>query len=343
MATADSSAMTLDKYAMQSEDPGVKKITFSLYQTVNVAKDIPLKTMPDLHVNGVRYTDNLPSVTWGRLNETPTVVSGKPRSYQAEVALIRNQFQFDTRFLKQKNHIVDPVKIEFDAWMQNLQYELNDTFINNDPANSTSGDANAWVGIRTRLDNYSTYGHDSNCLVNGGGADITTSMTATTAQNFLEKFKEAIYSIDPTGEGEGVVAYMNDTVIRRFERAVSIAGAGAGWDTSRDAFGRKIETFRGVKLRNIGHNSTTRSASTLIIKNTETAAGADGASTFTSIYFVKYGEGSFSGWQTNPLAPKRLGLSTENGVFENVVIDWGIGLWVPSVFSVARLYNIKMS
>ena len=343
MSTADTSAMTLDKFAMQSEDPGVKKLTFSLYKTTNILKDLPLKTNPRLYMNGLRYTDNLPSVTWGRLNETGTVVSGKPRSYQAEVALIRNQFQFDRRFLNQPDAIQDFPSMEFNAWLESLTYTLNSTFINNDPANSSTGDANAWVGLRARLDNYATYGHDSNCLVNGGGADLSTGMTATTAQNFLEKFEEAIHAIDPTGEGEGIVAYMNDTMIRRIKRAISIAGAGAGWDTGKDAFDRKFESFRGVKIRNIGHNSPTRSSSTLVIKNTETAAGLDGSSTFSSIYFVKYGEDSFSGWQTNPLAPKNLGPSSENGIFVNVVVDWGVGLWVPSTLSVARLYNIKMS
>lgn len=343
MATADSSAMTLDKYAIQSEDPAVKKITFSLYKTVSVLKHIPLVTDPSIYQNGVRYTDNLPTVSWGRINETPVVTSGKPRPYQAEIAIIRNAFQYDRRIIAQKNHIVDPMKVDFDAWMESLQYTLNNTFINNNPADETNGDAKAWTGLRTRLDNTSTYGHDSNCKVDAGGADLTTSMTATTAQNFLEKLKEAIYSIDPTGVGEGVVAYCNDLLLRRIERAIAISGESAGWDVSKDAFDRQFKTFRGVRFENIGHNSTTRSASTLIIKNTESSAGADGSSTYTSLYLVKYGEGSFSGWQTNALKPENMGLSKENGVLHNVVVDWGVGLWVPSLFSAARLYGIKVA
>lgn len=343
MATADASAMTLDKYAIQSEDPAVKKITFSLYKTVSVLKDIPLVTDPSIYQNGVRYTDNLPTVSWGRINETPVVTSGKPRPYQSEVAIIRNAFQYDRRIIGQKNHIVDPMKVDFDAWMESLQYELNDTFINNNPADETSGESKAWAGIRSRLDNTATYGHDSNCKVDAGGADLSTNVSATSAQNFLEKLKEAIYAIDPSGVGEGCVAYCNDLLLRRIERAIAISGESAGWEVTKDAFDRQFRTFRGVKFSNIGHNSTTRSSSTLIIKNTETNTGADGASTFTSLYIVKYGEGSFSGWQTNALKPENMGLSKENGVLYNVVVDWGIGLWIPSLFSCARLFNIKVS
>lgn len=341
MATADTAALTLDKFASMSNDPAVSKITYSLYKTANVLKDIPLVTKPDNQMSGIRYIDGLPSVTWGEINRTPTVVSGKPEPYQSRAYWFRNQFQFDVRYLNQPSLIVDPVQSEFDAWMESLQYTVNDAFINNDPV---TGNDRAVPGLKWMLANPTLAKVDSNNLIDAGGVVMTDAgMTSGTASNFIRLFTSALIKIGAP-DGEGVTAYMNSDMMLRFEMAVRLLGAGGGFTTEKDGFDRQILKYRGVTLRDIGPSSNSNADTARIITSTENAAGtATTGSVYTSIYFVKYGEGSFSGWQTNALKPKNLGVSTENGVFVNVVVDWGFGLWIPNHRSIARLYDIKVA
>ena len=75
---------------------------------------------------------------------------------------------------------------------------------------------------------------------------------------------------------------------------------------------------------------------------TETAAGAAGASTYTSVYAVNYGLEHLFGWQFETLAAKDLGLM-ENGVIYRTMIDWAGGLFNAHTRSMGRLYGVKMS
>lgn len=43
-STFDANALTLGEYAMQSNDPLVLKITYSLHKTLNALQDIPCST-----------------------------------------------------------------------------------------------------------------------------------------------------------------------------------------------------------------------------------------------------------------------------------------------------------
>jgi len=88
----DANALTLSEYAVQSNDPLVMKITFSLHKMANILQDIPLITKKTLVQNGVRFVDNLPAVNWGQINQAPAVTRGKPSPYQEQIWLVRNQY-----------------------------------------------------------------------------------------------------------------------------------------------------------------------------------------------------------------------------------------------------------
>ncbi len=335
----DSSALTLSEWSVLSNDPVVQSVTMSLHKTMNVLKDIPLKTSRALSMQGVRFigSEGAPSVNWATINEEPVTTKGKPSPYSENVYLVRNKFQIDNLLLDQPTQIMDPVTAQVNFWNEAFSYDFNDKFINNNPI---TGDSDCFAGIRHRLQNLSDFDLPSDAVVNAGALALTTSMTAAIANTFLEYVQNLLDNLGAP-DGDGVTLYMNEQCKRRFEFAVRMLGAGGGFTTQRDGFDRPVEMYKGAKVRAVGRKVD---QTTSIITSTETAAGtADTGGTATSIYAVRYGEGYVSGWQTGLLKPKYLGPSTENGVMHNIVIDWGIGLWMPNTRSIGRIRNIGMS
>jgi hypothetical protein len=336
----DTNAQTIADYARQSNDPAVQKITLSLLQNGSILDDLPLSTNESLKMTGSRLRGSgLPTVNWGRINKPPASVKAKTERYEEEVALIREIIPIDRRLLAQKNWIEDPIQTQLNALMEAHTYELNTTFFLNDPADPTNGNEDAWVGLRTRLDNPNLYGVESQMKIDAGALVMTTAMTAANANSFLELVDQMLAYMG-SDDGEGVVFYCNWVLKARWARAIRVAGSGAGFSIAKDAYDRMVETYRKAKVRNIGWKAD---QSSLIISNTENSDGTDGSSNYTSLYAVRYGEGRFKGWQTNALKPENLGRSTENGIMQNVLIDWGCGLWAPHSRSICRAFGIKTS
>jgi len=338
----DSSALTLGEYATSSNDPIVHKITFSLHNTLNVLQDIPLQTQPTFIRKGVKFIDNLPSVNWKPLGSIPTVTKGKPTPYEDQVWIVRNQFQVDEMVQNEQNSIGNFLETQIDAWMEAFQYDMNTKFFLNahDGSGGVTGDPNGPVGLKFRLDNASTYGVASEMKIDFAGTDMTTSMTATTANTFIENLQQVLDYMNTT-TGDGVVIYMNDTLKRRFDRAIRVAGLGAGFAATKDAFDRSVDTYKNAKIRDVGRqvDQTTR------VLGNESATGAawTSGSKYTSMYAVRYGAGYFGGWQYRPLKPQRLGLDPTNGVAYNVVVNWAVGFWQEHTRAIARGYDIKIA
>ena len=332
----DTNALTLSEYAMQSNDPLVMKITYSLHRMANVLEDIPLITKKSLVQNGVRFVDNLPTVNWGQINQTPTITKGKPTPYQEQIWLIRNQFQVDKKLMEDRNAIQDPLEVQINAYMQALTYDINHKFIKN--AHDGTGDNQAPVGLQARIDNGVQYGVNSEMKIDGGGVDLSASMTQATANQFIEQVQQMLDYMN-AADGDGVVFYCNDLLKRRWERAVRMLGAGGGFTMTKDAFDRSVSMYKGAKIRDIGRkvDQTTR----IIGDESATGTAYTSGSKYTSLYAVRYGQDTFCGWQFEALKPNNLGLDPTNGVTYNTVIDWAFGLWMPHTRAICRQFNIK--
>ncbi len=336
----DPNAMTLSEYAVVSNDPLVKKITFSLHKTMNAVQDIPLLDRKTFIQNGTRFIDNLPGVNWGQLNAPPTITRGKPTPFQEQLYLVRNQFQVDAKFIDEQNAITNPLDLQIEAWMESFAYDFNTKFINNAHDGAAGHDNNAILGLRARLDNPAQYGINPEMKISAGGIDLSQSgLTQSTANTFLTLVQQVLDYMNAP-EGEGVVFYVNDFLKRRFEAAIRILGAGGGFSMDKDAFDRGIIKYKSATIRDVGRrvDQVTR-----VILPTEDVNGNDAVSNYTSLYAVKYGTDSFAGWQWEPLKPKPLGLDPTNGVAYNTVIDWGIGLFQVHNRAVGRLYGVKIS
>lgn len=330
------SALSMAQYAIMSNDPMVKAVTFSLLDMGSAMTDIPFINKKTLIANGVRWTGNLPSVNWGSINSDPVTTIGTPTPYQEQAYVMRNTIDVDKIYVEDENAIQDPRGAQLAAYLKGVTYDFNDKFVNN---NHTTGDPNSFVGIRARLDNAAQYGVWSSAKISAGAVDMSpTGMTQSTANSFVEYIDELLWTVQAT-EGDGVVLYMNEVMKRRFATALRLMGTSGGFRIDQDQFGRTIEKFRNAVVKDAGYKAD---QATRIITTTETTAGANGSSNYTSIYAVNYSADYFCGWQYEPVKATDLGL-LNNGVIYRTIIDWAGGLMNTNTRSIARLYDIKIS
>lgn len=336
MAIATNS-VTLADYALLSNSPLVQRVAFSLIENGSVLQDIPFITKKSLIVNGTRFEGNLPTVNWSQINAEGVTTKGTPTPWQEQAYLIRNYIDVDQVLVEEENAIVDPRAVQLAAYLKAVTYDFNHKIIKND---HVTGDANAPVGLRFRIDNGSTFGVRSENKINGGGLDLTqANATQATANKLIEFFDQLLWSVD-SSEGDGVVVYMNEVFKRRFAFLLRLMGTSGGFSITQDQFGRSVERYKMAVLRDIGYKAD---QATRIITNTETSDGsADTGSTYTSVYAVNYSDDHFSGWQFNELKADDLGL-INNGVIYRTNINWVVGLANSSNRSLGRLYGLKMS
>lgn len=331
----DTNALRLSDYALMSNNPRVQSITYSLIDNGSVlARDIPFVTDPTMIQNGSRVEGGLPSISWTKLNEPGDVVKFAPTPFREQAYIMRNRIQADKFLLMDKNQITNPLALQVAGWSRAWSYDTNDKFINN---NHTTGDADSIVGIRARLDDPTLYGTRSGNKIDAG-ATLTTAATAANVNVFLEKLDELLWSVQAP-DGQGVVLYVNDKLYRRLHFALRLMGTTGGLRTDQDQFDRTITMYKGAQIRDIGYKAD---QATRIITSTETNAGVDGASTYTSIYAVHYGQEFFFGWQMAPLFVSRPVMLDEDGVVQQITIDWAGGLYQQHTWAIARLYGINL-
>lgn len=339
-----SNAMTLAEYAQLANVPMITKVVYSLREAGSAWTDIPFATRKTMLVSGARWTGNLPTVNWVKLNVAPTAVTGIPQQFQEQAFVIRNTIEVDHLMVEDQNQIVEPRGARLGAYLRSVAYDFNDKYINND---HTTGNADAIVGLRARLDDWAKYGTvgtvgttASSNKIDAGGLDITVAnATATLANKFLKLLDDVLYAVDAL-DGSNVTIYCNNDLLIRIPFLIRLLGAGAGFSTAQDAYGRMVYQYRNAVLKDIGLKAD---QTTKIITSTETSAGAAGSSTYTSLYAVRYGEEYVSGWQFAPLNAQDLGKDPTDGVVYRTFIEWAGGLVVSNIRSIARLYGLKLS
>jgi hypothetical protein len=331
-------ALTLAQYAIMSNQPLVQAVTFSLIDNGSImARDIPFTNKQILIANGVRWEGNLPTVNWRSLNEEGQSTSGTPTPFQEQAYILDNVIDVDKYLVLDQNQIVDPRAAQTSAYLKAVAYDFNFKFIKND---HVTGDSKAIVGLRFRIDNGATYGVRSENKIDAGGAtaDLSASRTAATFAAFLEKVDQLLWSVD-SPDGTGVVLYVSDQLQRRWDAAARQFSGQGGFSQATDQLGRSVTMYKNAVIRDPGLKSD---QATRIITSTETAAGVDGASTFTSIYAVNYGMEHFLGWQFAPLSATDIGL-LEAGSTYRTMVDWAGGVINMSNRSIGRLFDIKYS
>ena len=330
--------VTLADYALMSNQPMVQAVSYSLILYANIMQDIPMIERKSLTVNGRRFEGNLPTINWSQLNAEGVSTRGQPTAYQEQAYIIRNYIDVDKFMVEDENEIIDPRELQTQAYLKGLTYDFNWKFFAN---NHVTGDINAPVGLRYRIDNGGIYGVRPENKIDalGTASDISlANVTVAKANSFLYFLDQLLWSVD-SPDGTGVVLYMSDITLRLFRNALRTLGTSGGLAITQDQFSRQVETYKGAVIRDPGYKAD---QATRILTTTETAAGLDGASTFTSIYAVNYGTDHLFGWQFAPPNVQDLGL-IYNGAIYRTLIDWAVGLVTASTRSVARLYDVKVA
>lgn len=334
--TINAGTVTLADYALLSNSPLVQAVTYSLILYSNIMQDIPITDKKTLISNGVRFEGNLPTVNWSQLNAEGVTTKGTPTPYQENAYIIRNYIDVDKFLVEDENQLVDPRATMADAWLKAYTYEMNFRYFKND---HVTGNVNAPVGLRFRIDNGGTFGVRPENKIDAGSVDLSHSgITTTTANEFLEYLDQLLWSVDAP-DGNGVVLYMNEVMQRRFAYALRTLGTNGGFSIMQDQFNRVVTMYKGAILRDPGYQSD---QATRIITTTEAASGADGSSTFTSIYAVNYSTDHFFAWEFEPPNVQDLGL-IYNGAIYRTLIDWAVGFMNASTRSIGRLYDIKLA
>jgi hypothetical protein len=336
MSTITNGAMTLAQWANMANDPLIYQFTKSLLKVSNPLNDIPLVTKSTLKMNGSRLV-TAPTVNWRSINASTTATSVNFTPYQESAYILSNTLDVDIKLLQDQNWITDPRAARLMAYAEGVAFDFADKFINN---NHVSGNLDAVVGLRARLDQATLYGNNTACLIDGGGVDLSDSgISAANTAKFNALVRRMLDEIG-SPDGSGVVIYMNRELRRRWEQGLRLSGSGSGFDTTRDAYDRRIAVFDNAQIRPVGVKAD---QSTEIITSTETSAGANGSSTFTSMYAVRYGEDAFVGWQMAPLAVQDLAQIASEPTTYRLFVDWACGLWQESTRAVSRVYDIKVA
>ena len=353
MAVA-SQAVNLAQYALLSNNPMIMAVTDSLIDYGNVAVDLPLLTRATLTASGTRWEGNLPTVNWRPLNAEGVTTAGSPTAYQEQAYIMTNYIDTDKYLVLDTNQIGSVRANQVNAYLKAQTYDFNYKFFKND---HITGDVNAPVGIRARIDDAVTgnnkFGVRPENKIDCGGATADISQAGVTAKTgiiFFELLDQLLWSVD-SSDGTNVVLYMNDYVLRRLNSVVKFLGTSGGFDVSKDQYNRTITTYKNAVIKDPGVRAD---QSTRIIAGNgiaagpnsvgETALGVDatGASAnFTSIYAVNYSDDHFYGWQFDNINVQDLGL-INNGVIYRTLIDWAVGLMNASTRSLGRLYDIKI-
>lgn len=349
MAVA-SQAVNLATYALTSNNPLVMAITSSLIDYGNVIVDVPLQTKATLVANGVRWEGNLPTVNWRPLNSEGVTTQGTPTPYQEQCYILTNYIDTDKYLVMDQNQIGNVRSNQANALLKAITYDINFKFFKND---HVTGDPNAPIGIRYRIDNGGIYGVRPENKIDCGGANADISqanITAKTAGAFLEMLDLLLWSVD-ADDGAGVILYMNDYMKRRLDFVLRFMGTSGGLNVGQDQFNRTITMYKGARIVDPGvkADQTTRiiqgnaiAAGSGSIGETSVGVDSTGSSAnFTSIYAVNYSNDHFFGWQFDNINVQDLGL-INNGVIFRTLIDWAVGFMNASTRSLGRLYDIKI-
>src|SRR5258707_5881446 len=168
MAIAANS-LTLADYALNSNSPQVRAVSYSLILGDNVMQDVPLLNKKTLVANGVRFEGNLPTVNWAPINSEGVTTKGTPTPYSEQLYLIRNNIDVDKVYVEDENQITDPRATQVGAYLKAVTYDLNYKFFQND---HITGDQNSFVGLKYRIDNGGIFGVRPENKISGGAVDL---------------------------------------------------------------------------------------------------------------------------------------------------------------------------
>lgn len=259
-------AITLAESAKLSDDDLQRGVVETF---VMEADSVILDRIPFLEIQGNSYKYNeeatLPGVEFRAVNAGYVESTGTVNQKTEGLVILGGDADVDKFLQRTRSNLNDQRATQERMKIKAATYKFQDTFINGD----TAVDANSFDGLKKRLTG-------SQVLVAGENGLPIIGESDNDRHAFFDKLDELIDAV----VGGAEVLYMNRMILGKIRSAARRIGK---FETTRDDFGKKIELYDGIPLRDIG----TKADGSLIIPQTET----QGTSNVTSsIYAVRYGE-----------------------------------------------------
>jgi hypothetical protein len=283
-----------------------------------------LDRIPFLDVQGNAYAYNeeatLPGVEFRAVNTAYSESTGTINQKSESLVILGGDADVDTYLVATRGNLNDLRAEQTALKVKSIAYKYQDGFINGD----TAVDANSFDGLKKRLTGAQVIAAATNGLAVVGADDA--------ARHTFFDALDALLAAVPGAQA----LYMNNLIlskIRSSARRLTI------YDQTVDTFGRKIATYNGIPMLDIG----TKADGSLIIPQTETQGSSSVAS---SIYAVRFGasEGdqSVTGLTNGGVSVRDLGEQQAKPVFRTR-IEFFTGLAVFGGKAAARLTGVLNS
>lgn len=289
-----------------------------------IIESVIMDRIPFLTIQGNAYAYNeegaLPGVEFRAVNAAYAESTGTVNQKTENLVILGGDADVDTFIVQTRGNLNDQRAVQTRLKVKSAVYKFQDAFINGD----TAVDANSFDGLKKRLTGAQIITAGANGLAVLGADDAARHA-------FLDKLDEAIAAVrNPQA------IYMNASILSKLKAS---ARRLTMYDQTIDGFGRKIVSYNGLPLLDIG----TKADGSLILPQTETMGSSSIAS---SIYVVGFGEdetdGGVTGLTNGGVQVKDLGEIDAKPVFRTR-IEFFTGLALFSGKAAARLQGVLNS
>ena len=260
-------AITLVESAKLSDDELQRGVIETFVQEED---SVILDRIPFLEIEGNSYKYNeeaaLPGVEFRAVNAGYSESTGTVNQKSEGLVILGGEADVDKFIQRTRSNLNDQRATQERMKIKAATYKFQDTFINGD----VEVDANSFDGLKKRLTGAQVLDAAANGLKIIGESDADRHL-------FFDKLDELIDAV----LGGAEVLYMNRMILGKIRSAARRIGK---YEVSRDDFGKKIESYDGIPMKDIG----TKADGTLIIPQTE-VQGESGAKC-SSIYACRFGE-----------------------------------------------------
>jgi hypothetical protein len=310
-------ALTLAESAKYSQNDLQRGVIETFVIEANVLDRLPL-----LPIQGNAYAYNeeltLPGIEFRAVNSAYAESTGTINQKTESLVILGGDADVDTFMVKTRGNLNDLRAAATRGKVKAANFKFQDAFINGDVA----VDANSFDGLKKRLTGAQVIAAGANGLAVLGADDAAR-------HGFLDQL-DALLALVPNADA----LYMNAPILAKVKgsaRRLTI------FDQTVDTFGRKIGTYQGVALIDIGNKAD----GTPIIPQTETEGTAVGIT--SSVYAVRFGrdesDRAVTGLTNGGIDVRDLGEQDAKPVFRTR-IEFFCGLGVFGGKAAARLTGV---
>jgi hypothetical protein len=313
-------ALTLAESAKYSQDDLQRGVIETFVIEANVLDRLPL-----LPIQGNAYAYNeeltLPGIEFRAVNSAYAESTGTINQKTESLVILGGDADVDTFMVKTRGNLNDLRAAATRGKVKAANFKFQDAFVNGDVA----VDANSFDGLKKRLTGAQVIAAGTNGLAVLGADDAARHA-------FLDQL-DGLLALVPNADA----LYMNASILAKIKgsaRRLTI------FDQTVDSFGRKIGTYQGVALIDIGNKAD----GTPIIPQTEDQGTAVG--TTSSVYAVRFGrdesDRAVTGLTNGGIDVRDLGEQDAKPVYRTR-IEFFCGLGVFGGKAAARLTGVLNS